>query len=37
MLVRAKELNVILVKNLRHPGRKKSVKVAVGGVSGLLI
>jgi len=34
---RAKELNAMQVKNLRHPGGEKPVKMAVGGVSGLLI
>lgn len=34
---RAKELNAMQVKNLRHPGGDKPVKVAVGGVSGLLV
>lgn len=34
---RAKELNSMQVKNLRHPGGNKPIKVAVGGVSGLLV
>ena len=34
---RAKELNSMQVKNLRHPGGSKPIKVAVGGVSGLLV
>ncbi|MBE0414837.1 integrase family protein [Yoonia sp.] len=37
MPIRAKELNAMQVKNLRHPGGDKPVKMAVGGVSGLLI
>lgn len=37
MPIRAKELNAMQVKNLRHPGGDKPVKVAVGGVSGLLV
>lgn len=32
---RAKELTPAQIKNLRHPGGEKPVKVAVGGVSGL--
>lgn len=34
---RAKELNAMQIKNLRHPGGENPVKMAVGGVSGLLI
>jgi integrase len=34
---RAKELNAMQVKNLQHPGGKNPAKVAVGGVSGLLV
>lgn len=32
---RAKELTPAQIKNLKHPGGKRPVKVAVGGVSGL--
>ncbi len=34
---RAKELTPVQIKNLKHPGGKRPVKVAVGGVSGLHI
>jgi len=34
---RAKELNNMQVKNLRHPGGKSPAKIPVGGVSGLYI
>ncbi|MDU8946396.1 tyrosine-type recombinase/integrase [Ovoidimarina sediminis] len=34
---RAKELTPAQIKNLKHPGGKRPVKVAVGGVSGLLM
>jgi integrase len=34
---RAKELTPAQIKNLKHPGGEKPVKVAVGGVSGLHI
>lgn len=34
---RAKELNAMQVKNLRHPGGKVPAKVPVGGVAGLYI
>ena len=34
---RAKELTPTQIKNLKHPGGKKPVKVAVGGVQGLYV
>lgn len=34
---RAKELTPAQIKNLKHPGGEKPVKVAVGGVSGLYV
>lgn len=34
---RAKELNNMQVKNLRHPGGKSPAKIPVGGVSGLYV
>ena len=34
---RAKELNAMQVKNLRHPGGKSPAKIPVGGVSGLYV
>jgi hypothetical protein len=37
MLPRAKELNNMQVKNLKHPGGKSPAKVPVGGVSGLYV
>ena len=37
MPARAKELTPAQIKNLKHPGGKHPVKIAVGGVSGLYI
>lgn len=34
---RAKELTPTQIRNLKHPGGERSVKVAVGGVSGLYV
>ena len=37
MPAKEKELNAMQIKNLRHSGGNNPIKVAVGGVSGLLI
>ena len=37
MPARAKELTPAQIKNLKHPGVKHPVKIAVGGVQGLYV